>query len=194
MSECKAEKAAMRASIAERLAILSPEERIAQSVGVCSQLMKLRAYREARGIMLYAPFGVEVDIGTVALAAFREGRDVFVPEFDVPGRSMWPVEVASWDIDRWPKGRLGVPQAPSREPAEPARIDLVVVPGLAFDSQQRRLGRGMGFYDRFLRDPRLGATTVGAAFREQIVDSVPCESFDSKLDAVVTCDGVLTVA
>lgn len=76
-----------------------------------------------------------------------------------------------------------------RDPAflvRPEEIDFLVLPGLAFDPQCRRLGRGKGFYDRFQTDLRPGIPRVGVAFDEQIVDSVPVEPHDLPLDWVMT--------
>ena len=68
----------------------------------------------------------------------------------------------------------------------PEEIDFLILPGLAFDPQCRRLGRGKGFYDRFQTRLRPGVLRVGIAFDEQIVDSVPVQQHDLPLDAVIT--------
>jgi 5-formyltetrahydrofolate cyclo-ligase len=65
-------------------------------------------------------------------------------------------------------------------------IDLVVTPGLAFDGAGGRLGRGGGFYDRFLIRARPAAFAAGFALREQVVGEVPAEATDARVDAVVT--------
>lgn len=67
-----------------------------------------------------------------------------------------------------------------------SEIDLVIVPGLGFDSQCRRLGRGRGYYDRFLKRLRPCVPLIGLAFDEQIVEEVPTEQHDWQVDAVVT--------
>jgi 5-formyltetrahydrofolate cyclo-ligase len=69
---------------------------------------------------------------------------------------------------------------------DPALLDVVVVPGLAFTADGRRLGQGGGHYDRFLPRLRPGCRTVGAAFAEQLVDDLPTEDHDVRLDLVVT--------
>src|SRR5262249_59299424 len=68
-----------------------------------------------------------------------------------------------------------------------ARLDLIVVPGIAFDLRGGRLGRGGGFYDRFLSQPGLGATKIGVGLDEQVIaEEVPRDSWDVTLDGLVT--------
>jgi len=70
-------------------------------------------------------------------------------------------------------------------------IDLIVVPALAFDRQGNRLGRGGGFYDRFLAEPRVHAVTVGLGFAEQLVEELPTHHYDRPVDMLVTDQHVL---
>ena len=65
---------------------------------------------------------------------------------------------------------------------DPASLDVVVVPGLAFTADGRRLGQGGGHYDRFLRQLRRGCVTIGAAFAEQLVDDLPHEDHDVRVE------------
>lgn len=69
---------------------------------------------------------------------------------------------------------------------DPSEIDLAIIPGVAFDSSGNRMGRGKGFYDKLL--PNLNCTTIGLAFDFQMVERIPCEEFDRKLDIVITED------
>ncbi len=115
-----------------------------------------------RRLMVYEPLPVEPDLGTLVTWANANGVDVFVPE--VAGADL---RVMPGDVD-------------------PATIDFIVVPGLAFTRDATRLGQGGGHFDRFL--PRLAddCLRIGIAFREQIVDDLPVESHDVTLDLVVT--------
>lgn len=70
----------------------------------------------------------------------------------------------------------------------PCDIDLAIIPGVAFDSNCNRMGRGKGFYDRLL--PNLRCKTIGLAFSFQMVHEIPCEPFDCPLDMVVTDTGI----
>jgi 5-formyltetrahydrofolate cyclo-ligase len=99
---------------------------------------------------------------------------------------MGGASVADWARDLVP-GKHGIGQpSPDCPDLPPEQVDVILVPGIAFDSTCARLGRGAGFYDRFLADPRVRAVKIGVAFDEQIVDAVPMDRWDVRLDAVVT--------
>ncbi|MET0663812.1 MAG: 5-formyltetrahydrofolate cyclo-ligase [Ilumatobacteraceae bacterium] len=84
---------------------------------------------------------------------------------------------------------VGVDVAVPAEGIDPSWPDVVIVPGLAFTAQGDRLGQGGGWYDRFLTDVRPGCRTIGVGFVEQIVDALPVEVHDIRLDHVVTESG-----
>ncbi|MBI2095361.1 MAG: 5-formyltetrahydrofolate cyclo-ligase [Candidatus Omnitrophica bacterium] len=69
---------------------------------------------------------------------------------------------------------------------EPAKVDLAVVPGVVFDRANHRLGRGRGFYDRFLKKLKAGTPKVGLAYAFQVVETVPVDTHDVRLDQVLT--------
>jgi 5-formyltetrahydrofolate cyclo-ligase len=85
---------------------------------------------------------------------------------------------------------FGVPE-PAGEPVDLASIDVVCLPGLAFDRDGRRLGYGAGFYDRFLPLLRPDTLTIGVGFSVQLVDEVPVDSHDRLVDLIVTEEGVI---
>ncbi len=99
---------------------------------------------------------------------------------------MVPVEISSFDDEVMEIDDHGLRTPRDGRPLVPRLIDLVIVPGLAFDTAGNRLGRGGGYYDRFLRRLRRSATTVGLAFDAQIVDAVPADDRDFGMDIIVT--------
>lgn len=70
-----------------------------------------------------------------------------------------------------------------------SKIDLGIIPGVAFDGQCHRLGRGKGYYDRLFSQNAITAHTIGICFSFQLVDSVPCETHDFQLDEVISGEG-----
>jgi len=90
-------------------------------------------------------------------------------------------------------GEFGIPEpAPESTHYDPQMIDMVLVPGRAFDRNRRRLGRGNGGYDRWISRHRKENTQtqiIGVAFECQIVQEVPCEAHDERMDGVVTARG-----
>lgn len=183
----RAAKAALRLEIDARLQRMTPVARAAASQAIVDKVRKLEVFRRARTVMLYTPFGVEVDIGPLAAGLLEAGGRVCLPAFDVPSRLMRAVGLEGpWTPDAWPRGRFGVPVAPGSAKVDASEIGAVIVPGVAFDAACRRLGRGMGFYDRFLRGTGLEAVSIGVAFEEQMVERVPCEASDVPLRMVIT--------
>lgn len=176
----------LRSTIKARLAELSPQQIHDASVAACQRLVQLDAFHHASLIMMYMPLAREVDLTPIALQAFRESKTVCVPRVDWQRHDIAPVEVTSFD-DRFmdvDEHNLRTPR--SGRPVLPELIDLVIVPGLAFDSSGNRLGRGGGFYDRFLARLRPGTTRIGLAFDLQIVDGIPRDDRDMAVDFVVT--------
>jgi 5-formyltetrahydrofolate cyclo-ligase len=94
--------------------------------------------------------------------------------------------VESFGPDDLAAGPRGVREPRRRRPVEAADLDVVVVPGVAFDGAGARLGRGAGFYDRFLHALPARVWRVGVAFDLQILERVPTEGHDARLDLVVT--------
>ena len=179
-------KKAIRTTMRHALGAMTPEQRAAASAAACHRLVAIEPFTHATTVMLYMPLANEVDVTAAALKCFRIGQTVCVPKVDWDRKDMHPVEVTSFDdrvLDcdehgvRCPRdGRLILLDS----------IDVVVVPALAYDPQGNRLGRGGGYYDRFLAKLRPSVTTIGLVFDQQIVDDVPKNQRDMAVDIVVT--------
>ena len=102
---------------------------------------------------------------------------------------MTAVEIRSM-ADARRKTAVGVLEPDTADPVDPAEIDLVLVPGLGFGPAGQRIGRGAGFYDRFLANPRLTAATCGLAFELQVIDGIPMGTHDVALHMLVTETGI----
>jgi 5-formyltetrahydrofolate cyclo-ligase len=184
-------KRALRARMRALLLDMDDASRHLASVRACERLAGLEAFRNALVVMLYMPLETEVDLTSTALRCFQMGKTICVPRVDWDRRDMVPIEVTSFDA-RMDTDEHGVRAPRYGRPVSPLLIDLVVVPGLAFDVAGRRLGRGGGYYDRFLAKLRPDAVKVGLVFDEQIVDEAPIEAWDITVDCVVTDRRVTT--
>jgi 5-formyltetrahydrofolate cyclo-ligase len=171
------------------------------------QLLERQGFWKAAGrILFYAPLSGELDVWPLFEDAVRAGKEAYLPRFvgekplkrfqdgpakaplkrDVKGNGQRYVACAVRDLQKDLKtGQFGI-----REPVEGRpeialnRLDFVLVPGIAFDLQGRRLGRGKGYYDRLLAEVR--GKTCGVAFDEQIVDEIPVEPHDIHVNCILT--------
>ncbi len=172
---------------------MTPEQRATASHTACARLMQLEAFQNASVVMLFMPLADEVDLLPLALKCFQMGKTVCVPKVDWARGDMEAVEVTSFDDHVMEVDEHGVRSPRDGQCVLVRSINLVVVPGVAFDAQGNRLGRGGGFYDRFLKRLAPTAATVGLAFDQQIIDQVPVDDRDIRVDMVVT-DRRLTVS
>jgi 5-formyltetrahydrofolate cyclo-ligase len=155
----------------------------------------LSAFPPGRGcsIALYSAVGMEVRTERIRAACLAAGALVYYPRVMEDDRLAFFLDDGETE---WVKGRYGLlePKVPPGSEGKRQGFDLVVVPGMAFDTAGRRLGRGSGYYDRFLAGLEPSAATVGLAFSCQLVSEVPVDPWDIPVQAVATEDGVLRIA
>ena len=175
----------LRRQMKAKLAAMPAELAADKSRSACEALISLPEFRDARAVMLYMPLAGELDTAAAAAAAWRGGKTVVVPKADYERRQMIAVVCRSLD-DAFVRDRYGIREPSAPEPWPAARIDLIAVPGLAFDRSGARLGRGGGFYDRFLAAADLRAVLCGLAFDEQVLGELPTEGHDRPVDLLVT--------
>lgn len=181
------EKQGIRQKLLERLLSLTKNEIKRRSKDVENKLSELPIYKQAKVIMVYYPLRGEVDILRKIKKDLGNKRFCF-PVMDLEAKNLRIFEIANLDED-FCVGAWGVMQ-PDTEKAKEVdikEIDVVIVPGLAFDKQRNRLGRGAGFYDRFLQDITPPTKKVGIAFEFQILENLPTNlSWDQKVDTIVS--------
>lgn len=173
-------KSALRRSVRDARRAMMPEQRREASNDICARLRLLPELLTTRVVLVYAAANSEVDIESAATELRRRGVRTFYPR--VRGEDLDLVPVG--DTDPLVAGHRGI-REPLGQPADPALVDAVVVPGVAFDLRGRRLGQGGGHYDRVL--PRIGdALRVGVAFACQVVPRIPDEPHDIAMDVLIT--------
>jgi 5-formyltetrahydrofolate cyclo-ligase len=186
-----AAKEAARRAARERLRALSAAFRAEASLVICELAAQLPAFRRGRCIGLFAPLPFEPDIHPLIEEAWAEGKEVALPRMRKEGLE-WHA-VTSWAevVEPGPFG-LREPDPAQCPRIEPARLDCLFVPGMAFDDVGLRLGRGGGFYDRFLGEASVGLARFGLMFAGQRVACLPREPHDQALPAIATEDGVIS--
>jgi 5-formyltetrahydrofolate cyclo-ligase len=173
-----------------RLAGLGREERDRASDRIRAAIGSDDRWRVAKAILGFVPLATEPDLLELLTAAAKEGRCVCVPRWN---RSEEAYEAAAFGgMEGLEPGAFGVREPSSELPRVPwERLDLILVPGLAFDRLGRRLGRGRGYYDRIL-SLAPSARRWGVAFDCQIVETVPSERHDLNVHTLVTPEFGLT--
>ncbi len=179
-------KNAIRTAMRARLTALDAAQRSEWSVAACARLIRSDAFQQATRVMLYMPMRSEVDVITVALEAFRLGKSVCVPRVPEGRKSMTAVETTSFDDESMDPDALGVRTPKTGQEFPHDALDLVVVPGVAFDMRGFRLGRGGGYYDRYLARLPRSTAMIGICFDFQFVETIPTEPTDIAVHAVVS--------
>jgi 5-formyltetrahydrofolate cyclo-ligase len=185
-----AAKTRLRAALRERLAAVPDSERDARSASIVERLEGLVEVRDADSLLLHRSLRTEVSLERLLATALARGQSVLVPRVD--GARLIHVEI---DEDTsWRRSTLGVLEPLAGDSPELCGKIVALIPGLAFDAQGGRLGRGGGHYDRFLREMRgtHSIHAIGVAFDVQIVEHVPMDDHDERVDRVVTESRVLS--
>jgi 5-formyltetrahydrofolate cyclo-ligase len=183
-ADIQLQKAAMRARFQALRRDQSAERCRMASQTVCTRLDSLVAVRDAERLAGYASIRNEIDITPYLDVQRRRGHHVYLPRVVGPGAVEF-VEVE--DFAALVPGPFGIP-----EPVGPAtpleRIEIFLVPGLAFDRQGTRLGFGLGYYDRILRpEGHARPLAIAIAYDWQVVDGeLPSEPHDIPMDAIAT--------
>lgn len=188
MTQAK-DKSSLRQQLRQRLAALAPLDRHRRSVATTDLLLSTPEFHDARVIMIYLAMPHEIDTAPIALRAWQEGKQVVVPRIYWSDRTLLPVEIQSlatpMDTDH-----RGMRQPETGQPMPVDLIDLVVVPGLGFGLAGQRIGRGHGFYDRFLVQEAFHGISCGLGFDSQIVSELPMLPHDIPLNMLVTESGI----
>lgn len=178
-------KKALRATVLARRDALSAEHRRLATIEIEKRLFALDAYRHARTVMAYMSFGTEVDTAVIFETMLWSGKTVVLPRVDRASKSLklHRVQGASdlvagvWDIL---EPRADLPTVPI------GSIDLVLMPGVAFDAKGNRLGYGAGFYDCLLAGTDGHPVRVAGTFDCQLVDAVPAGPNDQPVHFILT--------
>lgn len=158
------------------------------SASIVDRFMALPEYHAAQTVMFYVDVRDEVRTRHALPAAIASGKRIVIP-YCVDGElelfhleSMDELEVGMYKILE-PRADLRDVTAKRLQASD---LDLVMVPGVAFDRQGGRTGHGKGYYDKLLEHARLDAPLVALAFESQMFPEIPCESHDIYMDKVVT--------
>jgi 5-formyltetrahydrofolate cyclo-ligase len=187
MEEISAAKIQIRDKIAHTISALSESEINEKIAAVESRLFAFANFLESKIALLYLSGNLEVQTDSIIKKAQSYNKIVVLPAFDPENYKMKLMKVDAFrqELIPGPRGVLE-PDASKCKVVPMDRIDIAIIPGLAFDEKGGRIGMGTGYYDRLV--PRLDITTrkVALTFEEQIIPQVPMESHDKHVDIIIT--------
>ena len=182
MMDITTQKKEIRKKIREIKNSVSKEERDSLSLSVQQRVLEIDEIKAANTILLYysLPDEVSTEFLLEQLSNYRRGfKRIVLPV--VEGEYLVLKEYVPQEITH---GYQNISEPSGEKCINPAEIDFAIIPGMAFDPQCNRMGRGKGFYDRLI--PSLNCKKCGLGFGFQIIEEVPCMDFDKPLDIVVT--------
>jgi len=190
-------KKELRKIMKEKLNKLPKEQFVSEGKAAAERLVKTELWARYKRVLIYLSMNDEMDTQSLLNIAFKEGKDVYAPKVESDtGMRFFRVTP---DKSSWVVGAFDIREPAGRE-ADVFKFDegpvLVISPGLAFDKKGNRMGRGKGFYDRFYEklfqaspDSAICAFCMSIA----IVDEVPTEQFDRKVNAICTKDEFIKI-
>lgn len=183
------DKPAIRRELRDKLAAMTDADRQTKSALAAGFMATSPEFAAARVVMLFLSMPHELDTASLALRCWQSGKTVVVPKVSWDQRRMLPVEINSLQANITTTGQ-GVREPVGGQPMPVNLIDLVIVPGLGFSKDGHRIGRGMGFYDRFLAQPNFLGISCGMGFEDQIVPALPVLDHDMPLSMLCTDHGI----
>jgi 5-formyltetrahydrofolate cyclo-ligase len=186
------DKPTLRQLMRERLRAIDDATRSRASAQIAQHILR-SCTRESAGfcIGLFGGLKNEPDFLPFIVPALNE-QGACLACFQIEAGELRPHQIHSMEDLQRGQMNVWVPK-PYCPPVEIAAFDLILVPGLAFTRDGCRIGRGGGYYDRLLAHPHCRAQRIGIAYDLQIVDSIPVEPHDQRVDQIITESGLITI-
>jgi 5-formyltetrahydrofolate cyclo-ligase len=174
----------LRIEIRARVHAIAAEQRLRDSNLACALLRQQNIWAASKSVMFYVALLDELDFAPLVDEALALGKTVALPKFVEATQTYIPFKISHSQKD-CAVGKYGISEPVATCAEFPAnRLDLIVVPGVAFDVTGHRLGRGQGHYDRLLAN--VVGIKCGVAFDEQLVQRIPAEAHDIRMNCVLT--------
>ena len=184
-------KSSMRSKVLTRLENIDRHDFQRHSEMVCQNILGIPDVQNASCVMAYLSQPPELDLDPLLRTLLAKGIHIAVPDVGASGHEMQPIELHSLDESELDVDRFGIRTPCIHKEICPTFIDVIIIPGVAFSSNGARLGRGAGFYDRFLNSISDQPLRIGACFDVQNVASIPTASHDIEMHMVVTESSIM---
>ena len=174
----------IRKKLRQKTAGLPPALQRRKSRIIARKLLQIPGFIRARNVLIYVSKSGEVETWDLIRRALRMKKTVWVPRMNPAKNEIEAVRISDFRKDLVP-GAYGIlePRKPAKKTSA-EKMDLMIIPGLGFDPSGKRIGRGLGYFDRFLQKTR--GCKIGLAFQEQLLQRVPVEAHDIGVDSVIT--------
>ena len=180
-------KDSIRSELIKKRNAIPPEVRNAKNRMIHERLYALDAFIEANVIFSFVSFRTEVDTFRIIKKAFLDNKKVVIPKVSKATHMLLLYEIK--DMDELLPGSMGIPE-PSVTTDDRSfsihDVEIVIIPGLGFDIHGNRIGYGAGYYDKLLAEMKKAVPIIAPAYEEQVVDSIPSEAHDVKVNGIVT--------
>ena len=184
-------KKVLRQKMLKKRSDVPKSEILEKSNQIKKRLFEMKEFNQVHTILFYISYDNEVYTHNMIKECISNGKHVIVPIANKENRCLILSKLENWEnLDC---GAYGILE-PGKEHVKEVSldvIDLIVVPGVAFDERGYRIGHGMGYYDGLLKDS-INATHIGLAFEFQIVGTIPVEEHDINVDKIVTEERIIT--
>jgi 5-formyltetrahydrofolate cyclo-ligase len=183
-------KKTLREQILSTRKALAHSEVLAKSIKIKRRLFASPWYQEARTILFYVSYDNEVNTHEMIQESLLKGKNVIVPKMNTPKKELLMSKLVCWE-DLCP-GEYSIlePKNDCVREVPLTSIDLCIIPGVAFDGEGNRIGHGGGYYDRLFQT-KCVAHRIGLAFEFQIVNTIPAEKHDVKVEKIITEERVI---
>ena len=178
-------KEVIREKMRRRRKTLTYDEVHEKSETIRYKLEGRKAFKEANTIMMYISSFKEPETLPVIEHLLEQGKKVVVPVSSTSTNTIVPTYIES--ISELQKGAYGILEPSIIRHIDPSEIEVIVIPGIAFDMHRNRLGFGKGYYDKFLENTN--AKKIALCYDFQIVDDVPVADHDRPMDLILTAEG-----
>lgn len=180
-------KKQLRKSILQARLSMNQQQVTEKSKIICDKILNLKEFKNGQTIMAYLPIRNEVNLMPLFASLWSAGKRGVIPVCDPAHTALIPSELRDFSEDLAP-GTWGIlePKENKMRPVLPEDIDLILIPGVAFDLSCNRLGYGGGYYDRFLPRLRKNTPKIAVAFQAQMVPSLVPDAYDIPMDMVIT--------
>jgi len=183
-SSLETQKRLLRKELRQKLEEVKPAEQKRRTGEILKKLLGHARFVQAKTFLSYVAVTPEVETWPLVEEALRQGKKVYLPRVDREKKKVWAIQITGKEKLQPSSYGILEPSFDVSRVGNPADLELIVVPGLGFDRQGGRLGRGGGYFDRFLEEAAK-AYKIGLAFECQMVDRVPRDVHDVAVDEVL---------